>query len=445
MKILLIASYFLPDEHIGARRWSRICKYLARLGSKIDVISSAWPDAPLANAQTTAGIRVFRCQPSGCWAARERYRRVGPRVTTPLQSGQKRLQDMQSPLGSLNRFARKVALYLWDLAIFPDASWHVMGNQLRKAQELARIESYDVIVGTHPFCGCLRMCSHLSRQFEVPWIADMRDGWTSFHLSPYKPGTIMYHRLARLERHTLDTSALVLSAGENLTSTIISDQSKTVTLMSGFDPESLRELPPGRPKDAATLELACAGSITHIHDYQPLFDGLKRLYQTHPLSHVSFHYYGAYFQKLASLAQHHGLPKSWFVNHGYCAEQKLLEGLHSHDLLVAFGLTHNTHANYVSGRIFDYLAARRPVLVVAQNESELSKVVATAGVGVLCKNGEETYEVLSKALVGGEAFLSQLLKPNSAQLLSQFSAESAARRFLRLASRIRRPASSSDR
>ncbi len=40
MNILLITSYYYPDEHVGASRWNRLSKYLKKAGDNVYVIAS---------------------------------------------------------------------------------------------------------------------------------------------------------------------------------------------------------------------------------------------------------------------------------------------------------------------------------------------------------------------------------------------------------------------
>ena len=81
-------------------------------------------------------------------------------------------------------------VYPW---IYPDKTpynWWKLAR--KKAIELCSMNKFDAIIASHDPLATLSIGRELSKQFKVPWIADLRDSWNVQTLSsPRKQNSLL--------------------------------------------------------------------------------------------------------------------------------------------------------------------------------------------------------------------------------------------------------------
>ena len=156
MRVLLVTMYFPPSGGGGVQRSLKLAQYLPALGIETHVLA---PDDPKW-VHRDPGLRV----PTQAWVHRARY--VGPRARKPAEE-LRAVEGLQRALLQAQVTARRLLL--------PDASvtWNL--TAIPAAIRIARREGIDVVITTSPPGSVHLVGAAVQRATGVRWIADLRD------------------------------------------------------------------------------------------------------------------------------------------------------------------------------------------------------------------------------------------------------------------------------
>ena len=200
-KLLILSFYFPPRNRISSYRTAGFCRYLTEFGWEPTVICEDWPNhardydsSLLAGLEDLAIHRINSYKPSGL--ERLLVRNVYPWL-----------------------YPEKTPYNWWKLA-------------LAKAIELCSTGRFDAIVASHDPLATLKIAQALSREFRIPWVADLRDSWNVQTLSsPRKQKLIASCELKLCK----DADSVVTVSGEIATRLESLTSKKIHIIENGFD------------------------------------------------------------------------------------------------------------------------------------------------------------------------------------------------------------------
>ena len=352
--LLLVAQYAPPSPLIAARRIGGLAKYLARAGVEVTVLTSAMSgDGPVEGA-----ARVVR---------------TGDLLTSRLNWRRGSLDALRG--GAPAAYSRRSRLE--DVAV-PDlgaVTW--LPYALPAALRLVRSRRFDAVLTSSPPSSA-HLIGRTLRRRGLAWIAELRDGWS---FEPPRPPLPRPQRGldARVERSTLTRADLVLG----VTQPIVDDARERLgvraeLVTNAFDPEE-------NVDEGLAADIVAADRTTLVHTGRmavsgstpkPLLDALELLTDLRerlevvlagPLSEDE--------RGLVAAAEAQGLVR-WvgaLDRPRTLALQRLADAL----LVVTEG---STRKSVATGKLFEYLAARKPILVLG-DATEAARIVRETGAG----------------------------------------------------------------
>jgi len=256
---------------------------------------------------------------------------------------------------------------------FPDSKVGWVNPAVRSGKKLCERNNYDVIVSTSPPMSSHLVALELSKQYGIPWVADFRDYWTIHKVEAVFSDPDKQERgLALLDRIKAEAAA-VTTVNNSITAYL-----KTgVTITNGYD-ASLAEhwkTPPSR-------ECFTVGLLGHQHDtkeLQPLVDLYRevetlrekkanvRLLQ---VGQVDAAWLTAFFRRQRC---------DWkFDIRGHLPREATIRAL-SQAHLFYIGISEREGPGFLPGRLFDLLAAGRPIVASARSDSEVARLLMPSG------------------------------------------------------------------
>ncbi len=353
--LLLVAHTSPPSNLVPARRVEGLTKYLDRLGYDVHVLTSA-----LSGDGEVVGTRRVVRTPD-LMTTRLNWRRGHFEALTGAREG-----TYASP-------SRLQSLVVPDLSL---VTW--LPFALPRALALARRTRFTCVITTSPPESAHAIGLALRRR-GVPWIAELRDGWTfEPPRSPWPLG--LQRRLdRRLERALLTRTELVVG----VTAPIAEDvrdrlRVRAEVVTNGYDPEMAVTpvdglLTPDRISMVYTGRLAL-GQRTP----RPLFDALALLDREHPAeaARLELVLAGPLTAEERVLVDASG-PVVRSV--GMLAHQTARGLQRAADVLVV--LTQGWARSVATGKLFEYLAAGRPILVLG-DQTEAARIVESTRSGI---------------------------------------------------------------
>ena len=419
-KILIVAYYFPPVAASGAMRPLAFCRFLESYGWSPRVLTvdpaTVFPSHPLDRqlaADLPTGIQVDFV-PHGnplqrviAWRDRVKamlQKREGVRSSNRAAASV--LVPAMRQSGSAKFNALKDLILNWGFE-FPDPQCAWFGPAVAFARRLSRAQAPDVVFATGGPWTSLLVGKRIAEYWQVPLIADYRDPWTS---NPYFSFTSSFlnTRSRQLERSVCKAASRVITNTHELQIQLEKDYpclaGKTLTITNGFDPGSFGISQEGalkREMKKAELELCHFGTVYGKRTPTVLFQTLLNLHQTGRLTgeQLCLRFVGAWevtepkCEELAQFLEKVGLLR----REAPLPYEACLRQMGEADALLVI---QPDSPLQIPGKIYEYIATRRPLLLLG-GDGATASLVQRHRLGMVCSNNPERIRKVLLDLVEG--------------------------------------------
>ena len=370
--LLIVTHFYPPSGMVAARRPAGLAKYLRRLGYDVTVLTScAWVDEPPGEDRPAGVVRS-----GDLMASRLNWRRENMRAWT---SGQSDYESGSSRLAQV--IVPDTALITWLPYLVP------------RGLRLARRRRFDCVITTSGPESAHLAGLALGREHA-------RGSPTCATAGASRPCTTgqreLQERLDRgLERLVARRADLMTAVSEPLAADLrdrLGADAHTVT--NGFDPDEVPAADGREP--AARPDPALTGSHGRMASSQrspaPLLDAVRLLRDRGGAERLELVFAGPLTSDERRLLEAPDL--AGVVRHvGNLERAEALQLQREADGLLL--LTAGTRRGEATGKLFEYLGAERPVLVLG-DDSEAARIVRDAGAGLAAPSADP--EAIAAAL-----------------------------------------------
>lgn len=360
-RVLLLCHDFPPVNSIAARRPAAWAKYLPEFGWDPFVITSTEAgriSEPMSEEEvqrSTGGLRTVM------------------RVAVPPRS-------RHAPV--------RISSELWDLTVLPGAySRRRAGRVLAECH--STLPNFDAVISTYPETWPLLAARQLSGTHNRPWVADFRDLPNELPI----PGWMGRAAVWRVRQRTRAASHAIADSDHH--AVMLRHGGLPVSVIpNGFDPELAR--PATTPPARDIFQIVYTGKMVRGRCARPVVHAVNALVKAGeiPAARIALRFYGT---QPRAFRENVDCPD--LVVHPILLPQvSLSEALHcqrSATVLLLLQLVDPTKALGVfAGKVYEYLAARRPILLYPADRDGIGKLLAAAGAGVGCHDETELKAVL---------------------------------------------------
>jgi glycosyltransferase involved in cell wall biosynthesis len=361
VKVLLVSLYFPPAGGGGVQRTLKFATHLPALGFETHVLAPDDPKWVHADPELQP--------PTQAWVHRARY--LGPRGRKPAEELYGR-----TGLDLVSRHARLA----FRRVLVPDenVSWNL--TAIPAALRIVRREGIDVVVTTSPPSSVHLVGAAVKRATGVPWLADLRD---SLVAHPHRRGDL--NRLARIKER-----------GEHGVAGVVARYADAIVAASEAIAEETRALAPN-------------GRVVTIENGSD-FDDFAGM-EHHPSPRFRITHTGSFFGRrdprpfVTALADSGLDVVARFVGDFRPADREWAEGLglgdrlelipyvprsrslelqrDSEALLLLIPEAGGRGRGVLSGKVFEYLAAERPILAAVPPDGAAADLVRETGAGIV--------------------------------------------------------------
>lgn len=365
---LLVLSYsFPPTPSVGSVRVGGLARYLPELGWEVTVVT------PRRAGRGRVPGHVLETADADLGAGLKRL------LGAP---GDAALKDVIS--GTASPLARPSSARLVEvvkaLVAIPDTNRGWIPIAARTAARRAAEERFDAILSTSPPPSAHLAARRVAARARLPWVADLRDLWSQDHNST---APAWRRRLDRsLERRTFRGASALVTVSEPLARELRSlhPALPVRTILNGFDPEEVG-LADGLTPD---FTLTHTGTFYQgRRDPSLLFEALARMMADGriPRDRVRVRLFARHEPWVAALVRRHRLEDVVELL-AWTARREALRAQQESQVLLLLHWGGVREEGVFTGKIFEYLAARRPVLMIGGGAGVLSELLAATGAGV---------------------------------------------------------------
>lgn len=372
-KVLIIAYYWPPAGGPGVQRWLKFVKYLPDFDIEPIVYvpeNATYPiiDQDLVN-QVNKNTTVLK-QP-----IKEPYKLASifsKKSTTTISSGIIKAEKKQSII-------EKILLYVRGNFFIPDARVGWVNPSVDYLSKYIKTNAVNVIITTGPPHSMHLIGLELQKRFAVKWIADFRDPWTS----------IGYHKELKLteksaQKHK-DLERLVLTKADTILTTSYTTKQEFAeitqkpihVITNGYDMESI-EKPPLDTK----FTISHIGSLLSKRNPHILWKALHEILQENEQFRSDFQLrlIGKVSSEIIDTIKEFQLD-TYLNLLGYVSHTEALKYQRSSQVLLMIEIDSFETIGIIPGKLFEYMAAERPILAIGPKESDVEKIIKDTNAG----------------------------------------------------------------
>jgi glycosyltransferase involved in cell wall biosynthesis len=385
--VLFVAGEFPPIKTIGRLRATKFVEHLRDDGwSPIVLTIAADPGTPgydpALEAEVPAGIEIIRVP----WSTIEARVVSGIKGLLGRPSAPSSAASAGPPPGApqASSDAARPPLYPRDLALsavkwtirnwveVPDNYGGWANRALAAARELCRTRTVDLVFTTLPPFSAAKIGYRLKREFGIPWVVDYRDLWVGDVLREWV-GPVRGRIEQSLERRYMRAADLIVAVSEQKTeflkTHLPNSPARRETLTNGYDPEIFAPYlaEPRQPHD--TIDFVFTGRLFKNRRGYAFAEALGQLAEREPRlrSRVRVHILGGVSPEIRArydeILARYGLADVYRFA-GDIPYHEAMRAQVQADYLLLIVDTGATASGVIPGKLFEYVAARRPIFAL---------------------------------------------------------------------------------
>ncbi len=373
-RILFIAYAFPPCGGAGVQRSAKFVRYLPNHGWQPTVLTVS-PDAYGTLDQShTLGW------PEGTEIVRTTHLDPVVKFTRPVRTGSHPGGGASGGM-TIKSLARRALRHGWAAVeknlLIPDRMLTWYPRAVAAGRELLRRHRFDLILATGEPYSAYFIARSLSRRSGVPFVLDMRDPWTMATYRNEKRSRWRQSLERWQERRMLAACRACIFAfrPDGLYTDIYPRWSdKFHYIPNGYDPADFEDVSPNQFERFTIVH-----SGTFLPGYRPargFLLALRELLDRRPElnSRVQVVFVGKSGEETRDIAE---LGLGGVVKQvGYLPHRESVAYLLGADLLLLIGGHHTWEE---TGKVYEYLAARKPILALVHPQGSAAKLLAEFG------------------------------------------------------------------
>lgn len=373
-KVLIITYYWPPAGGPGVQRWLNFVKYLPEFDIHPIVYIPKNPNYPLKDINLSSQLpenvtvyknKIFEPYALAGFLSKKRTKRISSGIIN---------DDSQS-------MVEKILLWIRGNMFIPDARKYWVRPSVRYLDAIIKEEEIDTIITTGPPHSLHLIGLELQRNLGVKWLADFRDPWTSIgYHNKLRLNDRSKRKHRQLESDVLNSCDKVVVTSDTTGAEFESITRKPIVVITnGFDVAvsnlSFSEL----DKD---FTLSHIGSLLSGRNPENLWKVLAELISENEFFRNCFrlNLIGVVGQDVLNSIYDNGL-KSYTKIKEYVTHEDAVSFQRRSQLLLMAEINSPDTRGIIPGKLFEYLAARRPILALGPKNWEGGEIVVNTNSG----------------------------------------------------------------
>lgn len=372
-KVLIIAYYWPPAGGPGVQRWLKFVKYLPDFDIEPIVYvpeNASYPiiDNDLVN-EVRKDVTILK-QP-----IKEPYKLAAffsNKSTQTISSGIITEKKKQS-------FIEKLLLYVRGNFFIPDARIGWVNPSVSYLSGYIKKNPVDIVITTGPPHSMHLIGMELQKRFSVQWIADFRDPWTSIgYHKELKLTEKSAQKHKDLERDVLTKANAIITTSNTTKKEFEVISSKPIhVITNGYDIETI-EKPPLDEK----FTISHIGLLLSKRNPRILWKALKEILKENKQFKKDFQLrlIGKVSPEIIETIKEFRLD-DYLDLKGYVPHTEALKYQRSSQILLLIEIDSFETRGIIPGKLFEYMAAERPVLAIGPKESDVEQIIKNTNCG----------------------------------------------------------------
>ena len=371
-RTLIITYYWPPAGGPGVQRWLKFVTYFKEFGIEPVVYIPENPHYPLIDeaivSEVPLGIEILR------YPVKEPYKFAGV-------FSKKKTKQISSGIISSKQLSLLERTMLWVRGNFfiPDARIGWVAPSIQFLEDYIDKNPIDVVITSGPPHSLHLIGLGLKEKLNINWISDFRDPWTTIH----------YHQSLRLSKASqvkhkkLEANVLKSSDRVVVTSNTTKKEFSAITdrpihvITNGFE----RKEGIQRNLDSK-FTFSHIGSLLSERNPSILWQVLSELCQENDgfASNFQLKLFGAVSQDIIDTINSFRIGDKVMFG-GYISHSEAIQEQYNSQVLLLIEMDKKETAAIIPGKLFEYLAAERPILALGPKDSDVESILKETKAG----------------------------------------------------------------
>lgn len=375
-KVLIITYYWIPSGGAGVQRWVKFTKYLRYFGWEPIIYTPENPEFPSTDSSFEKDIPFdIQVIKTPIWEPYTIYRNLTGKKNQPINAGFISENKKQGWKDKLSIWIRGNFLIPDPRRFWIKPSVHFLTNYLNQ-------NSVDAIITTGPPHSMHLIGLGLKKNFPtLPWVVDFRDPWTNIDF--YKDLNLswisdkLHHRLEKKVIQSADSVVVVSNGMKDEYELMKPNHIQVIT--NGYDDSDVLKVP---------VELDTNFSISHIGTLNAARNpriiwkvlseicsesvDFKNDLQIQLVGKVDF----SVLEDIKNKGLTDNLLKIDYLSHSEAIDKQQT----SQVLMLLINNSGNAKG-ILTGKFYEYLAAKRPILAVGPTDGDAAMVLTETRAG----------------------------------------------------------------
>jgi len=383
-KVLIITYYWIPSGGAGVQRWVKFAKYLRQYGWEPIIYTPENPEYPSIDhsfeKDIPADITVIK---TPIWEPYNVYRNLTGKKNQAINAGFISENKKQG-------WKDKLSIWIRGNFLIPDPRRFWIKPSVGFLSDYLKENPVDAIITTGPPHSMHLIGMGLKKNFpSLPWVADFRDPWTNIDFYKDLNLTWLADKIHhKLEREVLQKADTVLVVSRGMEEEFAPMRPKKLQVITNGYDESDAQVGP--------LTLDGRFSISHIGTLNAARNprivwkvlseicaenvDFKKDLQIQLVGKVDF----SVLEDIQSYGLQEQLLKIDYLSHS----EAIAKQNTSQVLMLLINQSGNAKG-ILTGKFFEYLAAKRPILAVGPTDGDAAVVLNETGAGVIVDFADE--------------------------------------------------------
>ena len=267
---------------------------------------------------------------------------------------------------------------------------------LKAARAAGRLRGFDAVLTSGPPHSAHFVGRTLARKGVLPWVADMRDPWTT-------NGYTIYNRLTRTldtvcERRVLASATAIVTVSEEIAAQVATVHGRQVDVIENTYDED--EFPGWDPPVFDPFVMTYAGSlIGGRRDPRPVLQAIALLRKRRPDLAIRSLWVTDMPGLVTRVAEEERVGEV-VESLGWKDRREVLALWRASSVLLLLKWDDPYDAGVPTGKLYEYIGAGRPILCMGGPQGAVARTLATTGIGVHARNPGEAADFLERLVSG---------------------------------------------
>lgn len=375
-KVLIITYYWIPSGGSGVQRWVKFSKYLRDFGWEPVIYAPENPEYPSEDLSFVKDIpENVTVIKKPIWEPYNIYRSLFGKKNETINAG-----FISEEKKSLKH---TISFWLRGNLLIPDPRVFWVKPSVDFLKKYLTENNIDTIVTTGPPHSVHLIGRKLKKQLPyLNWIADFRDPWTSVYY--FKDMHIVFLANAihkKLEHSVIKSADKVIVVSDGMKQEFEQIRTKVQIITNGYDTETSEneQIVPDKK-----FSISYIGLLTERQNPEVLWRVLEELCNEIPDFKSNLEI------KLTGKIDHSAIESikscnlsSQLIHSNYIPHSEAVLMQRQSQILLLLMLNQPNTGSILTGKLFEYLAAKRPILGIGSPNGDAAKLLNETKAGVM--------------------------------------------------------------